>query len=465
MKPDSFARLQILEKIQHRITTMTAIKIAAKNKPIMSPETESEVNAALAQFTNRNKWVDWGMDTLRKQGSMVLLYGPPGCLAGATTINCHRAGRGFQISIEKLVQKQNEARPGGTKFQSALCWDSNIPTYVARAKDGVVRLARLQNCWESGIKETFMLETETGRCIRATSEHPFLKVAGVWSKLGDLQIGDSVQVNVGQSKAGSIPKKRYRSRNTKFQCDSADEHIEHHDLSNNVLEQIGTEKIISIEKAGEIMTYDIEVADDPHCFLANGFVVHNTGKTMIAEYMSKRVGKGMVTLNMKDVGGKAPGHTERMVNEKFYEAKVGGNKTVFMDECEAVVWDRGRAGSDSMWMVGVIDEILMQCAKYPGLIVAATNREDIVDPALKDRCFAALQIGMPGEVERAKIWNQKIPTRFPLQLTATQCEKLAEFELVGRQIENAIVHEASNAIKQDRKPSFASLMKMAEKLA
>lgn len=46
-----------------------------------------------------------------------------------------------------------------------------------------------------------------------------------------------------------------------------------------VLEHTGTEKIVSIAKFGEEMTYDIEVADDPHNFLANGFVVHNTGKT------------------------------------------------------------------------------------------------------------------------------------------------------------------------------------------
>lgn len=270
MKSDSLAeiaRLQILINIRNRIRNMATKKYVIAKKPIMSPEIEEEVEAALAQFTNRGKWIDWGMDTLRKQGNMVLLYGPPG-----------------------------------------------------------------------------------------------------------------------------------------------------------------------------------------------------TGKTVIAQYMSKRVGKGMVTLNMKDVGGKAPGHTERMTHEKFYEARMGGNKTVFMDECEAVVWDRGRAGSDSMWMVGVIDEILMQTAKYPGLVVAATNREDIIDQALRSRCFAALQIGMPGYAERVRLWQQKIPARFPLQLTVAHCDKLAEFELSGRAIENAIVHEASHSIKQQRAPQLSGLIKQCKKL-
>jgi len=272
VKPDSseaaeFAALQILVKINDRIRKMSKVKITIANKPIMSPEIEDEVEAALAQFTNKQRWVEWGMDTIRKQGNMVLLYGPPG-----------------------------------------------------------------------------------------------------------------------------------------------------------------------------------------------------TGKTKIAEYMSKRCGRGMDTLNMKDVGGKAPGHTERMVHETFTQARLNGMKTVFMDECEAVVWDRGRAGSDSMWMVGVIDEILMQVAKYPGLVVAATNREDIIDPALKSRCFAALQIGMPGYAERVRLWQCKIPKRFPMQLTTAQCEKLSEFEVSGRAIENSIVHEASHAIKHKRLPEFIGLVKQVKKL-
>lgn len=190
-----------------------------------------------------------------------------------------------------------------------------------------------------------------------------------------------------------------------------------------------------------------------------------TGKTTIANYMSKRVGRSMVTLNMKDVGGKAPGHTERMIHETFQGAKAGGLKTIFMDECEAIVWDRGRAGSDSMWMVGIIDEILMQTANYKGLIVAASNRGDIVDTALLDRCFAVLQIGMPEGPERLRLWLQKMPERFPLRLTKIQFDTLSEVAISGRQIENAIVREASMALAQKREPSFTELLNIAKKLS
>lgn len=272
VKPNSasvqkFARLQTLLTIQTTIAKMTRIKIADRNKPIMSAALEEQIEAVLAQFLNRQKWQSWGVDTIRKQGAALLLEGPPG-----------------------------------------------------------------------------------------------------------------------------------------------------------------------------------------------------TGKTTISRYMSKRIGKGMNTLNMKDVGGKAPGHTERMVSQFFQDAKVQGYKTIFLDECECLVWDRSKANSDSMWMVGVIDEILMQTVEYKGFIVLATNQSHMMDVALRDRCFACLQIGHPEFPERVRLWKQKIPERYPLQPTPIQFDRLAEAALTGRQIENAIVKEASFAIVQKREPKFTSLMELAKQL-
>lgn len=182
------------------------------------------------------------------------------------------------------------------------------------------------------------------------------------------------------------------------------------------------------------------------------------GKTVISKYMSKRIGRGIVEINMKDVGGKAPGHTERMIADTYDCARANGNKTIMFDECEAIVWDRGRAGSDSMWMVGIIDEILMQCAKYKGLQIFCTNRQDIIDPALESRCFAVLQVPVPGLEERKRLWVQKMPERFPVRLTPLQRDALSEIAISGRQIEMAICREASNALATKREPHYKHLL-------
>jgi len=59
-------------------------------------------------------------------------------------------------------------------------------------------------------------------------------------------------------------------------------HAVEHGTARNVQWKIGAETIVSIQPYGEEVTYDIEVEDDPHNFIANGFVVHNTGKTELA---------------------------------------------------------------------------------------------------------------------------------------------------------------------------------------
>lgn len=63
-------------------------------------------------------------------------------------------------------------------------------------------------------------------------------------------------------------------------------HAEHHALhadqgaTSHVLYKVVTERVVSVIPHGIEMTYDLEVADDPHNFIANGFVVHNTGKSL-----------------------------------------------------------------------------------------------------------------------------------------------------------------------------------------
>lgn len=60
----------------------------------------------------------------------------------------------------------------------------------------------------------------------------------------------------------------------------AEHHALHADQGAHVLYKVVTERVVSVIPHGVEMTYDLEVADDPHNFIANGFVVHNTGKSL-----------------------------------------------------------------------------------------------------------------------------------------------------------------------------------------
>ena len=57
------------------------------------------------------------------------------------------------------------------------------------------------------------------------------------------------------------------------------EHLD--EIDGNVLPKIGTAVVASVVLYGEEETYDMEVEDDPHCYLANDFVVHNSNKSAL----------------------------------------------------------------------------------------------------------------------------------------------------------------------------------------
>jgi len=191
-----------------------------------------------------------------------------------------------------------------------------------------------------------------------------------------------------------------------------------------------------------------------------------TGKTSIATWISLMVRKrGMKELSFADFGSHVPGENARQIRENFDYAKENGDMTVFLDDCEAVLWDRSRAGSTAMWMLEVIDELLVQIGKYRGLVILATNKDELLDSALRRRLLAEIHVGVPDRVMRLALWNVKMPLGFPLKLSIDQKNVLADMVLTGAEIENAIINCASDALRLKKNPTFKQLFAEAQLLA
>lgn len=183
-----------------------------------------------------------------------------------------------------------------------------------------------------------------------------------------------------------------------------------------------------------------------------------TGKTVIAEHLSLRIRKkGLKSMSFADFGSHVPGENARQIRKFFKEAHENGEMTIVLDECEAVLWDRSRAGSTAMWMLEVIDELLVQIGKYPGLIILISNKSEILDSALDRRLLARIYVGRPEAQERAKLWRDKMPEEHPLKLTLDNISKLATLQLSGAEIENVIMDYSSDCLRANRKPNFEGL--------
>lgn len=187
-----------------------------------------------------------------------------------------------------------------------------------------------------------------------------------------------------------------------------------------------------------------------------------TGKTTVANYIALRIRKkGIKELNFAGFGSQIPGENARQIRMTFDEAKRNGGMTVFLDECEAVLWSRDKIAGSNTWMLEVIDEILVQLQKYPYLTILATNRADMLDAAVERRLIATVHVGLPVYETRLRLWKDKWPSKLPLVLKEKQWDQLAAFEgFTGATIERIIIKAASRAILQRREPKLDDFIAM-----
>jgi transitional endoplasmic reticulum ATPase len=111
-----------------------------------------------------------------------------------------------------------------------------------------------------------------------------------------------------------------------------------------------------------------------------------SGKTLLAKAVAKESGVNFIAVKGPELLSKWVGESEQSVREVFRKARLAAPCIIFFDELDALCPMRGSGSSDS----GVGDRIVSQfltemdgIEELKGVVVlGATNRLDIVDPAL-----------------------------------------------------------------------------------
>jgi transitional endoplasmic reticulum ATPase len=135
-----------------------------------------------------------------------------------------------------------------------------------------------------------------------------------------------------------------------------------------------------------------------------------TGKTMLAKAVATESEANFIAVKGPEFLNKWVGESEKAVRETFRKARQASPCVIFMDEIDSITSQRG-TGSDSNVTERVISQMLTEMDGLEALnnvvVIAATNRPDIMDPALlrPGRFDKSIFIGPPDKESREKIFK------------------------------------------------------------
>jgi transitional endoplasmic reticulum ATPase len=139
-----------------------------------------------------------------------------------------------------------------------------------------------------------------------------------------------------------------------------------------------------------------------------------TGKTLLAKAVATESGANFIAIRGPELLSKWVGESEKAVREVFRRARQYAPAVVFFDEIEAIASLRG-SDVETDVTERVVSQLLTEIDGITGLenvvVIAATNRPDLVDPALLRPGRLEKLIYVPPPDEKGRLDILKIHTR------------------------------------------------------
>ncbi|WP_256686862.1 CDC48 family AAA ATPase [Halococcus qingdaonensis] len=188
-----------------------------------------------------------------------------------------------------------------------------------------------------------------------------------------------------------------------------------------------------------------------------GVLLHGppgTGKTLIAKAVANEIDAHFETISGPEIMSKYYGESEEQLREMFDEAEENEPAIVFIDEIDSIAPKRDETSGDVERRVVAQLLSLMDGLEERGqvTVIAATNRVDAIDPALRrgGRFDREIEIGVPdkeGRKEILQVHTRGMPLADGIDLD-TYAENTHGF--VGSDIESLAKESAMNALRRIR---------------
>ena len=145
-----------------------------------------------------------------------------------------------------------------------------------------------------------------------------------------------------------------------------------------------------------------------------------TGKTLIAKAVANEAGAHFISIAGPEIINKYYGESEKELREKFEEAEKNAPSVIFIDEIDSIAPRRDEVVGEVERRVVAQLLTLMDGLSGRGnvIVIAATNRDEAVDPALRrpGRFDREIEIGVPtaeGRMEILQIHTRGMPIDGP----------------------------------------------------
>ena len=176
------------------------------------------------------------------------------------------------------------------------------------------------------------------------------------------------------------------------------------------------------------------------------------GKTLLAKAVSGETNSHFISLSGPEIMGKYYGESEERLREIFKQAEENAPSIIFIDEIDSIAPKREEVTGEVEKRVVSQLLTLMDGMKSRGkvVVIAATNRPDSIDPALRrpGRFDREIEIGIPDEEGRKEILV--IHTRgMPLndKVNLDQIAKITH-GFVGADLENLAKEAAMRSLRR-----------------
>ncbi|MDN5570694.1 MAG: proteasome ATPase, partial [Propionibacteriaceae bacterium] len=183
------------------------------------------------------------------------------------------------------------------------------------------------------------------------------------------------------------------------------------------------------------------------------------GKTMVAKAVARSVGSAFLNVKGPELLTKYVGETERLIRLTFAQARElaegGRGVIVFFDEMDALFRTRGSGVSSDVEST-VVPQFLAEIDGVEALpnvmVIGATNREDLIDPAIlrPGRLDVKIRLDRPTRAQSVQILGRHLGSEGPwdeaserdaggASVLAERAVELAIDELFQREPRNAFV--------------------------